>query len=177
MKYKLNNSDRKHLVFLDIDGVFTSSRVHISRTDPYPMWVKFDPVSIDFMNKIHDKYRVQFVIMSTWKEHFREDDTNIFHLVEAMFRNSGFRGEFASPWKTNPDNLPRLFELDRAYEVKEYLETYANDIVDYILFDDNRYKFKEVLGKNRLVQTDHENGMLYKHMLNALSLMGNWNER
>jgi predicted DNA-binding protein len=168
---------RKYLVFLDIDGVFTSDRVHFSNNNPYPMWVQFDPVATQFMNKIHDTYPVEFVIMSTWKEYFKNDDTNVLHLVEAMFRNSGFRGVLASPWKTNPDNLVRLFESDRAYEVKEYLETYATDVEDYLLFDDTQYKFKEVLGKSRLVHTDSKNGLLYKHMLNASSMMGTWNER
>jgi hypothetical protein len=42
------------------------------------------------------------------------------------------------------------------------------------LFDDNRYNFKEALGKNRLVWTDAENGLLIKHMQNAQSMMGTW---
>jgi hypothetical protein len=170
---------RKYLVFLDIDGVFTSSRVHFAHAAAYEMWHRFDPVAVDFMNKIHDRYPVEFVIMSTWKDNLRSDDNNVKHWVHAAFGNSGFRGQLATPWKTDPDNViwQRKGANDRAYEVKEYLELYATDIKDYILFDDNRYQFKEVLGVNRLVHTDHENGLLYKHMLNAHSLMGQWHER
>ncbi len=168
---------RKYLVFLDIDGVFTSSRVHYAHNAKYEMWHRFDPVAVDFMNKIHDRYPVEFVLMSTWKNGLRSDDQMTEHWVRAAFGNSGFRGEFASPWKTDPDNFAVHKRWDRGNEVKDYLETFATDVLDFILFDDNRYRFKEILGKNRLVHTDHENGLLYKHMLNAQSLMGNWHER
>lgn len=170
---------RKYLVFLDVDGVFTSSRVHFAHNAAYGMWHRFDPVAVDFMNRIHDTYPVEFVIMSTWKDNLRSDDNTVEHWVRAAFGNSGFRGQLATPWKTDPDNIiwQRTGKNDRAYEVKEYLELYGGDTEDYILFDDNRYQFKEVLGKGRLVQTDHENGLLYKHMQNAQSLMGTWHER
>ena len=168
--------NRKYLVFLDIDGVFTSSRVHYAHNASYEMWHRFDPVAVDFMNKIHDRYAVEFVLMSTWKNFLRNDSNQTEHWVRAAFGNSGFRGQFASPWKTDPDNViwQRKGLNDRAHEVQEYLELYGQDIQDYILFDDNQYRFKEVLGKSRLVQTDPENGLLYKHMLNAQSMMGNW---
>ena len=170
---------RKYLVFLDIDGVFTSSRVHYAHAAAYEMWHRFDPVAVDFMNKIHDRYPVEFVIMSTWKNYLDAKSNMLEHWVRAAFGNSGFRGQLASPWKTDPDNViwQRKGLNDRAHEVREYLELYGQDIKDYILFDDNAYRFKEVLGKSRLVKTDHENGLLYKHMLNAQSLMGQWHER
>lgn len=170
---------RKYLVFLDIDGVFTSARVNLAHNASYEMWHRFDPVAVDFMNKIHDRYPVEFVLMSTWKNNLRSDDNNIEHWVRAAFGNSGFRGQLATPWKTDPDNIiwHRKGANDRAHEVKEYLELYGQDVKDFILFDDNRYRFKEVLGVNRLVHTDHENGLLHKHMLNALSLMGTWQKR
>jgi hypothetical protein len=83
----------------------------------------------------------------------------------------------ASPWKTDPDNFAVIKRWDRAHEVKDYLENFGQDIKDFILFDDNAYRFKEILGKGRLVRTDPENGLLYKHMLNAQSIMGNWLEK
>ena len=170
---------RKYLVFLDVDGVFTSSRVHYAHAASYQMWHRFDPVAVDFMNKVHDRYPVEFVLMSTWKNNLRSDDHTTEHWVRAAFGNSGFRGQLATPWKTDPDNVvwQRKGANDRAHEVKEYLELYAQDVHDYVLFDDNRYRFNEVLGKKRLVWTDHENGLLYKHMQNAQSLMGMWQER
>jgi len=169
--------NRKYLVFLDIDGVFTSNRVHLAHNADFNMWHRFDPVAVDFMNKIHDTYPVEFVLMSTWKNHLKNDDTNIQHWVRSAFGNSGFRGTIATPWKTDPDNFAIMKKWDRGDEVKNYLETFATDIEDYILFDDNSYNFEKALGKKRLVRTDSDNGLLHKHMLNALSLLGQWKKK
>jgi hypothetical protein len=141
------------------------------------MWHRFDPVAIDFMNKIHDRYPVEFVLMSTWKNHLRNDDHQVEHWIRAAFANSGFRGDFPTMWKTDPDNFAVYKRWDRGNEVKEYLDTYATDVKDFILFDDNDYGFERVLGKKRLVRTDPENGLLYKHMQKAQSIMGQWHER
>lgn len=169
---------RKYLILLDIDGVFTSWRVHEAHNAyQAAMWQRFDPVAVDFMNYIHDTYPVEFVLMSTWKNYLRTDDIMIEHWVRAAFANSGFRGVIASPWKTDPDNFAGQKKWDRGDEVKNYLENFATDVKDFILFDDNRHRFKEILGRRRLVLTDPDNGLLHKHMLNAKSLMGNWEKR
>ena len=168
---------RKYLVFLDIDGVFTSSRVHYAHAASYEMWHRFDPVAVDFMNKIHERYPVEFVLMSTWKNYIDVNSHMIEHWFRAAFGNSGFRGQFATPWKTDPDNLALQKKWDRGDEVREYLDTYATDVKDFILFDDNVYNFDKALGVKRLVRTDPENGLLYKHMLHAQSIMGQWHER
>jgi len=173
-----NIMDRKYLVFLDIDGVFTSSRVHAAHNaHGNPMWQRFDPVAVDFMNCIHDTYPVEFVLMSTWKNHLKSDDTMIEHWVRSAFANSGFRGLIAKPWKTDPDNFAVMKKWDRGHEVKDYLENFGAGVEDFILFDDNQYRFKDILGKQRLVRTDADNGLLHKHMLNAKSIMGNWEKR
>jgi len=171
--------DRKYLVFLDIDGVFTSSRVHYAHNASYEMWHRFDPVAVDFMNKIHDRYPVEFVLISTWKNYLRVDDYNISHWVRSAFANSGFRGIISDMWKTDSDNLwpNKPTPYYRSHEIRDYLAEYGEDILDYIIFDDNDYGFEKVLGKKRLVRTDPENGLLYKHMLKAQSIMGQWHER
>jgi hypothetical protein len=171
------NNERKYLVFLDIDGVFTSSRVHYAHNGSYDMWARFDPIAVDFMNKIHDRYPVEFVIMSTWKNFIDSKSMQSEHWVQSAFANSGFRGKFASPWKTDPDEEWIKQTMDRGEEVLRYLNTYGSDVEDFILFDDNRYRFNEILPKKRLVLTDSENGLLFKHMLNAQSIMGVWKEK
>jgi len=169
--------NRKYLVFLDIDGVFTSSRVHLAHNADFNMWHRFDPVAVDFMNKIHDTYPVEFVLMSTWKNHLKNDDINIQHWVRSAFGNSGFRGTIATPWKTDPDNFAIMKKWNRGDEVKNYLENFGTDVEDFILFDDNAYNFEKALGKKRLIRTDPDNGLLYKHMLNAQSMLGQWKKK
>lgn len=170
---------RKYLVFLDIDGVFTSNRVHLSHNAVYDVWHRFDPVAVDFMNKIHDTYPVDFVLISTWKDHLDTSDNSIIHWIRAAFANSGFRGNLAGFWKTDPLNegLTKPKPYTRAHEIRDYLKEIASDVEDYIIFDDNDYDFKKVLGKSRLVKTHDEDGLLTKHMKNALSIMGTWKKK
>lgn len=167
----------KYLVFLDIDGVFTSARVHLAHNASYDSWHRFDPVAVDFLNRIHDTHPVEFVIMSTWKQGMANDSMMNYHWVCSAFANSGFRGVLARPWKTDPDNVGVVKRWDRAHEVHDYLDNFGEGVQDFILFDDNRYRFDQILGKRRLVQTDPDNGLLYKHMKNALSIMGTWEKK
>lgn len=162
----------KYLVFLDIDGVFTSGRVQFASANPRDLWNKFDPTAIDFMNKIHDRVDgVYFMLISTWKDHLPSDDAMLEHWIISAFRNAGFRGEFNRPWKTNPDNVYKNKET-RAHEIRDYLA--GRNIKDYIIFDDTDYAFDTILGKRRHIKTDSENGLLLKHMKNAMSIIGEW---
>lgn len=168
----------KYIVFLDFDGVLTSNRVHYSRDDEYDMWSKFDPVAIDFFNKIHDRFEdVSFVLTTTWKEYLDIKDMGLYHILQSMFRNSGFKGRLGDPWKVNPDNFERFSPRDRACAIKDYLDNFGAKTEDYIIFDDIDFSFERVLGQRRLVQTDPENGLLHKHMLKAMSMMGVWDKR
>jgi hypothetical protein len=168
---------KKYLCFLDVDGVLTSNRVHATYGGNYGIWSKFDPVAVDFFNWMHDTYDLSWVLMSTWKDHLSSEDKNISHWVRSAFANAGFRGNLNDLWKTDPDNLAKMKNWDRAHEVKDYLNNFGSDFSDFIMFDDNRYRFDDVLGVKRLVRTSSEDGLLYKHMLNAKSIMGQWEKR
>lgn len=172
--------DRKYLVFLDIDGVFTSSRVHYAHNAHNAgLWQRFDPVAIDYMNKIHDTYPVEFVLISTWKNYLRNDDNQVQNWIRAAFANSGFRGYLADLWKTDPDNLwvNKPTPYDRSHEIRDYINDHAPEIKDYIIFDDNDYDFEEVLGQDRLVLTDPNDGLLFSHMRKAQEIMQKWHEK
>lgn len=171
-----------YLIFFDIDGVLTSNRQQIAQ-NKNELWSKFDPVALEFFNRIHDTYKnVNFVCISTWKNNLpnssiTDDNTElnrgnyvVEHWVLSSMRNSGFRGELAPYWKTLNESV-----LDRASGIKHYLS--YNPVNDFIIFDDNDYDFYKVLGKKRWVQTHSNDGILTKHMLNALALMGTWDKK
>lgn len=165
----------KYLVFLDIDGVFTSSRVQYASANPQDLWNKFDPTAIEFMNKIHDTVDgVYFMLISTWKDHLDTNDSMLEHWITSSFRNAGFRGEFNRPWKTNPENIYTSKET-RAHEIRDFIQ--GRDLKDYIIFDDTDYEFDRILGKKRFIRTDHDNGLLLKHMRNAMSIIGEWDTK
>ena len=169
-------TDAKYLIFLDIDGVFTSNRVEYTEEFRGLLWSKFDPIAVNFMNRIADKFdKVEFVLISTWRDRVLIDNSHTSLWIETTFRNAGFRGNFARPyWKVNPFEDSELYRLERAYEIKDYLENYAPGCKDYLIFDDNDYDFNEILGKKRLVKTHCYDGLLFKHMEKAWSIAGQW---
>lgn len=169
---------RRYVVFLDIDGVFTSDRVQLGHTcEKHKMWDKFDPVAVDFMNTLDHKYNVEFVLSSTWKNKLDVNDTWIYHWMNSSFRNAGFRGVFPWPrWKTNPRNEEYQGFNDRAKEIMDYLEEFG-PYDDYLIFDDTNYMFNETLPKKRWIRTDSENGLAVKQMKNVLSLVGEWEKK
>lgn len=171
----------KYLVFVDFDGVLCSNRVQFTHpSDAYSMWSTFDPVVMEFFNKIHNTYQdVRFVWTTTWRNHVPSNNHHVNHIIYSMWYNAGFRGHFGDPWKVNPDDEQHggLNHGSRAEEIKHYLDNYGKGIEDYIIIDDSDYGFDKVLGKKRFVKTSSEDGMLFKHMLKAWSLMGTWDRK
>lgn len=161
-----------YYVFLDIDGVLTSARAEMSDGIPRT-WMKFDPIAIDFFNRIHDNHDVEFVLSSTWRNYIT--DAMSLHWIESCFVSAGFRGKLAKEWKVNIQEDHDLYRKQRAWEIKDYLDRHDHD--DFMIFDDNDYLFNEVLGKRRFIQTDHANGLMVNHMKSALSIAGNWSKR
>lgn len=165
---------KKYVAFLDIDGVLTTKRAHIACTvNEGEMWNRFDPIALAFLNQLNDAHSIDWVLMSTWVLGLDQNNPTIYHWVQTTFRNAGFNGSFPWPnWKTED---PGRHE-NRAHMVKKYLEE-AEHYDDCIIFDDTSYEFNDVLGKKRFIRTDSSDGMLSKHMLNALSLTGNWEKK
>lgn len=162
----------KYVVFLDIDGVFTSERIQTTACIDYQMWSKFDPVAIGMMNWIHLRYDVDFVLITSWKNHIRTEDSHYYHWIVTAFYNAGFLGNFPfDDWKTNPENS-RDFK-DRAYEIKQFLIDHP-EYEDFIIFDDTDYDFARVLGKKRLIRTSSSDGLLSKNIRDAKAMMGLW---
>lgn len=162
----------KYVVFVDIDGVLTTQRAHLSRVNQsYNKWSQFDPVAINFFNRIHDHApnEIEFVLTTSWKNFVPDYDIGgwNFHWIQAAFANAGFRGTFAELWKTEKEHI-----LPREEGILNYIED--NHVNDYLIFDDNDYGFNDLLPKRRFIKTDPDDGILTKHMRNALAIVGEW---
>ena len=175
-QHQFNKKIMKYIAFLDIDGVFTSTRVQLASLNHMSIWDTFDPIAINFMNRLHHQIDdISFVLISTWKNGLDRHDVFLSHWVQSAFRNAGFDGQLGDPWKTNPENATHF--TNRAFEIKNYLEKHSPQNKDYIIFDDNDYAFERVLGRKRLIKTNGDDGLLHKHMLNALALVGTWDKK
>ena len=172
---------KRYVVFYDIDGVLTTLRTQIARHNHVgELWNTFDKVAIDLFNKVYIESggEVSFVCMSTWRNHIKEGDTHSWHLFTAMLRSAGFIGHIPYPdWRVNKEADHALIHGPdgRAEEVRLFLLDHP-EVKDFIVVDDSRYKFNELLPKKRFVKTDPENGFMKKSILNMLSLAGAWKE-
>lgn len=168
-----------YYVFLDVDGVFTNARVHVSAPKHQPVWARFDPVAVDFMNLIAESATdVQFVLSSSWRKGHDAANSMSYHWLVSMFANAGFRGKWAHDWRTD-DSPPAALEgetwsfyEDRAHEIRHYLQEHQHR--DFLIFDDTDYSFDKVLGKKRFIRCDDQEGLLYKHMQKAKAIVGEW---
>lgn len=165
----------KYLVFLDIDGVLTSERTNFANNDMnYKIMSKFDPVAIEYLNKVSEKCNVEFVLVSTWKTDMDVDNEFHKHWVLSCFKNSGFRGKFADVWRVEDINLEGHMLYYRAVQIKKYLEDHHKDNIDYLILDDEDFRYYQILGKKRHIKTSSKDGMLYSHMQNINSIIGSW---
>lgn len=166
-----------YFVFLDIDGVFASARAQFGIAHINSMWSRLDPIAVEFINRISDTFEnVEFVMMSTWRhiDGFGDRQAGYSpHWVQSAFDNCGFRGKFAKPWAT--EQLHQSGINSRPNEVAKYLAEHP--CTDYILFDDDSYEFDKVLGRKRHIRTDGLNGLLFKNMEKAWSIVGTWDRK
>ncbi len=169
----------RYVVFLDIDGVFTSTRVHLAKNVEHSaMWDTFDPIAVDVLNSLDRDFYVDFVLMTTWVQGLQYSDPTIYHWVTATFRNAGFRGNFPFPgWKVNPGDKPQTLVNNRAHWVADYLAAERLTYADFLIIDDTDYSFNKVLGVKRFIRTDAHDGMLTQHIKNIRSLTGNWEKK
>jgi len=158
-----------YAIFLDIDGVFTSTRVQMASFNHDEIWSKFDPTAIEFMNRLYLKHDIQFVLVSTWKDGLDLNNRSEEHWVISAFRNAGFIGDFAPEWMTRTD-------LKREEGVREYLDAHKN-IEDYLIFDDCGYNYNVMLRRRRHIKTNSDNGLLVNHMKKTLMITGEWDKR
>lgn len=140
-----------NIIFLDIDGVLTSARVHVAE-DTRGMWSVFDRHAVQFLNRIAEEWAAEYVVSSTWRKLVNEQD------LKFMLNNAGWRGTFHVNWATPVFNSGR-----RGEEIEAWMQTYYPDILpeNYIILDDDADMLEHHM--DRLVRTDPEDGMLFRH--------------
>lgn len=125
----------KGVIFIDIDGVFTSERIG---------WQNFDIYAI---NKIYwcikKRPEWKLVMSSTWRMKY-----DFYHYKRI------FGDIFHKDWRTGSFS-------NRRDEIKEWLDNHP-EIKDYIVIDDNPGAVPEE-EKDKLIHTDGSDGMLHEH--------------
>ena len=122
-------TEKTPVLFLDFDGPLTNARAYkvYDIIKNRETWSTPDPVVIDFLNLLYDKYKFKTVISSTWR--IDGITPNGKDAIENL-QDWGFKGEFHDSWKT-----PILYR-SRELEIKEWFKNNIDTVSFYASLDD-----------------------------------------
>ena len=143
--------------FLDIDGVFTSERLHLaSFASNKHFWQWFDPVALKFFDTLPYHYDIEYVMHSSWLL-----TNNKFSEYRSMFYgHENFVQHFADNWRVDKTDDGDHVDM-REREILSYCMNEHIDLNDILIIDDDAKEFNEL--KSYCIFTDYYDGMLEKH--------------
>lgn len=97
------------ILFLDIDGVVSSSRNLVTGT-------KFDQVALKLIEKLQKKYNFQIVLSSSHRKHIR----NIIEWVTAIEKDYGVCLNIHPNWRTVTGMSSMVDEYDASHDNRDY---------------------------------------------------------
>lgn len=127
-------------LFLDIDGVFMTSRTYSQKNDEGKIHTILDSDAVvnfnNFLSKVTPKYRIRVVISSTWRKY------NSIDKIKQLFRTNKVNFDYSDPWGITPNFSARTVNgilQDRGYEIGTYLaERFTEGFgPDFLIFDDD----------------------------------------
>lgn len=141
-------------IFLDIDGVLTSARLHLA-TQKQGVWTAFDPATVIFLEKVLAKWPAKLIISSSWRHIYPMHE---FHM---LFGTSNAANYLHQNWCTGSDGSRR------ADEIADWLSNHGGTDYNYLILDDEDHGFTDEQ-KNHWIRTDPDNGMLFEHYCQIL---------
>jgi len=146
------------VLFLDMDGVLTCTRVHQAYRDKGLLWTRPDPVGVQFLNRLCVETGCAVVLSSSWR--LRETRTR--EAIEAVLRDGGWTGSMHPDWRT-----PTEPEHRRGVEVRLWLSAHP-EVARWAALDDESGGFER---GDPLALTDPHNGISYQAYRHALALL------
>ncbi len=142
MMIKLHNKNKCiKVIFLDVDGVFTSIRSG---------WYNFDIYSVNFIISCAKAWNAKLVISSTWKRKYKR---NVWNKIFNNLIHEDF---------ITPDALYFNKHEKRGTEIKLWLDNHP-EIEDYLILDDDTDMLPDQL--SHFIKTDSYNGLLHEEMI------------
>jgi len=143
----------KAVVFLDIDGVICTRRVHAAFKDSGTWW-RPDPVATRLVSRLSVECGAAVVISSSWRKMDPRED------IHGMLRKGGFRGFFHDDWATP------VLKGFRGDEVAAWLAAHP-EVEKWVALDDDH----DFHPGQHLVSTHAEEGMMYAHYRQARAVL------
>ena len=156
------NKKEKTFIFLDFDGVLNSNR-YISdnfgsfkapKEKTYYILEHLDPLAIKRVNKLLEILNAEVVISTAWRKAF-----NLETIIEIL-KSKGFTGNVIGETK--------ILYTSRGVEIQDWLNENRVAADQIIILDDNNDMLHL---SHRLIRTSFDDGMLDKHILQAVSLI------
>lgn len=162
MSNEPNNTTPEKIIFLDIDGVLTTTRTTAAEEQGL-IPTQFDPLAIAMLNQMCKEIPAKIVIASSW----------------LMFGNDPVKGACASLAKAGLK--PECFHHDwcidasssseRGASIDRWCAAHGTDTKDYVIFDDNGKSYGHAQ-KTRWFKPHPSEGLLLEHCWNAASELG-----
>ena len=136
------------IIFLDIDGVLRTHKSDLEWSlklgEPIPDLCKryFSKISVNNLNEILGWSRAKIVVTSTWRTLVSFDD------LKKIFKYNGIISEVIDITQIG---------INRGEEIEQYI--FDNNIVDYVVIDDNVNDIINVINKERVVKIDSKIGL------------------
>lgn len=138
------------IIFLDFDGVLTSTRVCEAVNEAF--WSTPDPIACKLIVKLINEFGCKLVISSTWRLLYHKNS------IEMYLRSHGFPdGILHADWGTKELGV-------RSEEIKEWISRHPEATV-FVAIDDDTLNMPE------WVATDGDEGFLYKHYYAARRIL------
>lgn len=181
-----------HVIFLDIDGVL-NSEAHLRRldeqhrqrghTDPtrpkhettcecYRLECQIDRDAVARLNRLVAETRAKIVVSSSWRKLL--DPLELHRVLESHGLVAEIVGE-TPDGHNDPAMLTTFGHIDRIFrghEIDLWLRQHP-EVTRFVILDDSS---DMAMHKNRLVQTDCEEGLLDEHVDLAIRVMS-WDGR
>lgn len=149
------------IIFLDIDGVLRTHKSDLEWSlklgEPIPDLCKryFSKSAVRNLNEILGWSRAKIVVTSTWRTLVSFDD------LKKIFKENGVISEVVDITSIG---------INRGEEIEQYISD--NNIVDYVVIDDNVSDIINVINKERVVKIDSKIGLedenIIDHVLDIL---------
>lgn len=136
------------IIFLDIDGVLRTHKSDLEWSlklqEPIPDLCKryFSKIAVNNLNEILGWSRAKIVVTSTWRTLVSFND------LKKIFKDNGIISEVFDVTSIG---------INRGEEIEQYI--FDNNIVDYVVIDDNVNDIINVINKERVVKIDSKIGL------------------
>lgn len=136
----------QNVIFIDIDGVFTSARTG---------WYNFDIYAVNFIRWVCEKSNSKLVVSSTWRKNHN------YNFFASIFGEEYLHKHFRTTSLRTIYNDYDISKFRRGLEIDCWLK--LHNVNQYLILDDDSDMLDEQ--KSNFIKTDTMDGLSFENML------------